>query len=1132
MPTRATYAGFDMAVSALLSAQGREYKCSVWLNRADNTIEAVCEIFHDNGESTIVFENIVRSSADSVDCPKILVFNNFFIVHWVEYTNDETPVYSLHRAGMNMESPDPETWGYIGSVSVQDGVYDVKAVEDSATAQFLVCRKIAGITYSLQLFNATAWGAPVWTNNYNAAGAVVFSALCVYGNFAADRVLVAWAVGASPDLIVSAFDITDGAFIAQNAAFITLFEARYPVIGLCLIEEDRCALVVEAAETSLAASPPYNQLREVRACTVALADATMLSESFYARNICLLSEPWAYVGGRNTGDVRSNLYCLVGFKSVSEPHNWQQAVAYAVTWDYALWSTSNPGQLRPRPIVNLTGYGIPHVEPAGYALNASIDIVGNAPRRRHCHLPVPHAGPSMPNRVKTIDVACIIYNRIAVQSVDGLEAGYVAALVPTNSGVGSYTIYMEDPHLVYRGEMPTQGDANFKQPYSRKMHQTVDIGPAAFISGGTPYIYNGKQVSECGFPWAPEIIGYVTGEPEESGLEAGIRQVYVVGRWRDSGVVHRSAASNIVTVGDEVNPHNITLEIRCQNISIKDSFGIFLNPRLIEFEVYSTIAGGTVFYRVFGSSTNAAMSADNIPVNDPEAYTVDALLETPDSLLTAQGLGPYQYFGAAEGGPAAGFSSLMPSTCPPLTSVTVWQGCVFGLNALTGNLDYSNPMTPEAGGELYVAPEFNALRTYSLAPFGKDPIAVAAAVEGVAVFYKDKIIFITGNPQGNSAIPNATLQAFVIEDAMGCSCPESIVSTPVGIFYKSAKGYCLLSKGRATDITAGKSVAEYMSRIGNIRAASAYTDRNQLKLVCDDAPVRVHTTLLQISTPGNPAGVWSFTPYDEDAAAITAVGTDSDIEIAIELSSAISAADYPQIESVSPLGSAVRIVWRDNVAPSVATSAPVGQLLTPSHTSELTIRPIVVIYDWAINIWTIRPLPVLDAEEPRECVTVGGAVWEGGNGEFLHCALMQNGLLLEKELSAQYPYADTFNGDSVGIAARFRTSLIAPAGPMGETRCRSIGVHMRKPNRSIIGMDVGVTLDGDYDNIILETGLQLSPAPPAMVARPRYQRCVAFYIDVYETAPGLTENVSFLGLTLELGIEGRLQGPPAGRRPT
>jgi hypothetical protein len=116
-----------------------------------------------------------------------------------------------------------------------------------------------------------------------------------------------------------------------------------------------------------------------------------------------------------------------------------------------------------------------------------------------------------------------------------------------------------------------------------------------------------------------------------------------------------------------------------------------------------------------------------------------------------------------------------------------------------------------------------------------------------------------------------------------------------------------------------------------------------------------------------------------------------------------------------------------------------------------------------------------------------------------------------------------------GIPIRLRTSWIHVAGFAGAQRIRSAGVQTAKPNSSQYHVDMGFTFDGDYDNPTIEEDLTITVSPPHMRVRPRYQKCVAFYIEVYEENALATENVRILGLSAELGIEGGTFRPPAAQ---
>jgi hypothetical protein len=1159
MSLRRTYAAYEQEDSAVITVNGLFYYCSVWLNRADRRIESLCYIKQENGEVITVFENSVRAQEDvEVDCPKIIAHGNVFVVHWLESPEGETLNFSLHRATMDMENFSVTAWTYRSSVALHvHALYDV-CPDEGASTDYVVIRKVLTDRITIQRFDGPLWADTVWTTNYD--GTHVFpSAMCVHCHTGDDKVSIVFegtdaALTAYGGLAPAIFDASSGVFIGSATSLddeAGIGDGHYPQIGLARTNTNTLVCVVEragAAEAALGA--PYTYFHSVWAAEMDIsAGGQAMRWGAETLHLNLLSRPWAYVGGRNLSNARNEVYCVVGYKSVTDPQNWQQAYAYCVNLDYLLFASEGGIPPRARPVSNLTTPGIPNTAPSGYSPMVSVDLFGGgAPSRRMCHIASACEGPPFGPEVKTRSTAGNVFQRASAQSSSyqigqvNPETVVVSELLPTNAAIVEYVHHHEDPHVMYRDVSdPIQPDTNFRHPYARAMHQHAKAGSGLFISGGTPQMYDGRQMVECGFPWNPEILGY-TESYVEGELEPGEHQYYVVARWRDGAVVHRSGPSNIFTIRAELaedqTPENLNLtasiQVRTQCASLKDSLAHFQTVQPIEFEIFRTTVDGLVFYRVFGSGdANSEFNQEDVPINRNDDYVITFNDGVSDVEIVAQGLGPYQYQDDANGGPAAGFSTLVPVVVPAFTCVAEWQNRIVGISAQDGLFWPSSEMTPELGGELLMAPEFNPARTYR-ANIG-EVTAIKAMAETLYVWTRDTVYALTGTPQSDSAIADATLQLIVIQEGIGCVNPSSLVLTPRGIFFQSQKGYYLLDRGRNV-VPAGADARRYMQRAGNIRNATDFENRHQIRLTCDDAPIRTYVTILTPTIVGNAEGTWSFTPTGFPASSFVAGAATNLAALLIGMLNAVSAnitdEDYEDvIASVVIVGSTLRITWAPDVFPDFALAFPVGDNLTGASSSTVEIRPLVLIYDYLRDVWTSRPLLALSfGDSVRAASTASACAWEGSNGELLHVVLQQSGLMIERETTDDDAFMDSHPSEiPFGIPIRLRTSWIHVAGFAGAQRIRSAGVQTAKPNSSQYHVDMGFTFDGDYDNPTIEEDLTITVSPPHMRVRPRYQKCVAFYIEVYEENALATENVRILGLSAELGIEGGTFRPPAAQ---
>jgi len=232
------------------------------------------------------------------------------------------------------------------------------------------------------------------------------------------------------------------------------------------------------------------------------------------------------------------------------------------------------------------------------------------------------------------------------------------------------------------------------------------------------------------------------------------------------------------------------------------------------------------------------------------------------------------------------------------------------------------------------------------------------------------------------------------------------------------------------------------------------------------------------------------------------------------------------LQNAQVIGGNIVITWQPNIVPDFDADPPGVGTLTALNASTIEVRPIAMIFDTLRKIWTKAVLPGLTSTQ-RANSTAGGCAWEGSNGQELHAILQQGGLQIERETTDANAYADENSVGLLAIPIRLRTSWIHVAGFAGAQRVRSVGAQTSKPNPSQYRISMGFTFDGDYDNPTIEEDLTITVSPPHMRVRPRYQKCVAFYIELYESAPVIDENVRLFGFSAELGIEGGSFRPPA-----
>ena len=1180
--TERLFAGYDEPDVASLEANGHFYVCFVWLNRSAWRVEAQCFVELADGQRVEVFRNVVAelsasdiSSGWIMDAPRILASGATFVVHWVQQT-DEAQVgeivlreLELFRATQPMEAFVATSWDNRGSVGIYHyGIYDAQPIEGHAS-DFVVAICSSDDQIDVRRFEGLDWIDTTWSESIDGANTPGFTmearVLAVYGSDTDNDVIACYHQTVHGALMAAHFDADDGSGLAVDVALdFDTGGPRYVNAGLCRFAT-REAVVIAEAMTGLVAeggtNVPLNFVHHVVYARLNTRTGARIGNQHGAPNLSLHSRPWTFPNGRTATGTVNDAYAVVGYKSVGPTSDWSQAYLFVVNLEVALWGLvvgpSDEGEggtstwgaaingpsfngIRPRPIGTVYTVGLPDARPAGYSIaSGSSQSTNTRGPIRNVNLLSSVAGaPSFGPNCKTRTIAIGVWAGLQTQSIDedgdgtpdGSEFG------PINAGVQGLIAFMEDPWAIWR-DGRTQPVDNFVGVYSRAMCQTVEVGRSLFVSGGTPYVYDGKQTVECGYLYKPEIFDAQAQEDEDLDPGFGLQGTYqwiVCWTWRDNaGQLHRSAPSAPFQGSVAGDDNVMVLRVRSMSLSLRDAniYDTLAEP--IQLELYRTESTGSIFYRVYGGenamtgASNPQFRAQDTPINSPNATYIDIFDAVPDATLVLQGLSPYQ--------PTTLYP---PETTPAFTCCAFWRNRVFAVDACdTALIWYSDEVLPDlgAGGQFYQAPQFNSGRTFRIGEIG-EITALRAMNDSLIVESGTAIMSLQADDAGDGLL---SLSAEVLHEGTGCIEPRSVVLGPPGIFSQTAKGYYLIDRGRQLDyISAGASVEDEIRDAGNVRAATLLVDKHQIKLATNGRPVTHWVTTLTVIT-GDEAGTWSFIADGYPAAEFEGGASSTNGQIAIGLAAAITAllpyaaANMDDlIESATPSGSTVRIVWQPDVVPDYTLDDAPGGVLSAVDTSSIETFPRVLVHDYLQKMWARHDLrqsvDVDPATDPRMSEVVDGCAWQGVDGGTANVVLTQGALLLERGPRDPVRYAD--NGPdgtgNFGIPIDVRTSWLHFAGVSGYMRVSECGVQAQRTNDAQVFADVDYDRDGSFraEHPISSTYEWTSTTPGYFRIRQREQKITAMRLRIYEAAnTPATENIEIVAFSFVVGTLGRLR---------
>lgn len=341
-------------------------------------------------------------------------------------------------------------------------------------------------------------------------------------------------------------------------------------------------------------------------------------------------------------------------------------------------------------------------------------------------------------------------------------------------------------------------------------HQTAQIGPGLYMAGGCPMHYDGRIWTEQGFHFGPELIVATPG----SGGSMTSSTTYEYVSWYEStdtqGEVHRGPVSvgKLVTMG--ASDTQVTLTLPTLRVTQKANVRIMVARSLAaatgdtnrRFRVTSldpTTAGGVNGYVANSTSVDTVTFIDRLS---------DTAIQLFDELYT-------------DGG------TLSADPVSIGSALTVFKGRLLTTDSSNGNtLRFSQFKQDGMGVEF--APEL----ALDVDPFGGDVTALAARDDRAFVFKAGAIFTFAGDgpdDTGSSSVSGFS-QPQLLPGDVGCTNPASIVLTPQGFMFQSAKGIYLLGNDGALSYV-GARVEAYNNQ--SIRRATVMPDRTQVVFLTD-----------------------------------------------------------------------------------------------------------------------------------------------------------------------------------------------------------------------------------------------------------------------------------------------------------
>lgn len=328
------------------------------------------------------------------------------------------------------------------------------------------------------------------------------------------------------------------------------------------------------------------------------------------------------------------------------------------------------------------------------------------------------------------------------------------------------------------------------------------IGDRIYLQDGYTLEMDKNRPHENGFVLNPHIIAAtaIAGVADPAVANKSFAYQVVYEYYDSQGNLTRSGVSAIALTGTTgANTQNIRVRIANPLASLK--YSTFDNIKQVNVVIYRTTTGpGSVFYRVGQlAMINTGESADFSDDIDDTILTDNQTIYTTGDVL------------ANAAAPAA-------------------QYCFSGGNRLflvgleeKDEVAYSKK---QPFGQSVAFADLFRLRVSSGTFSDKSPLNSGAYMDGkVILFRRQSIYFLQGDGPTDTGLGSFSEPEIISSDA-GCVEPRSVLNTPEGVMFKSAKGIYLLTRGLSTEYV-GAPVEDFNS--ANIHSAILNDKANEAR---------------------------------------------------------------------------------------------------------------------------------------------------------------------------------------------------------------------------------------------------------------------------------------------------------------
>lgn len=480
------------------------------------------------------------------------------------------------------------------------------------------------------------------------------------------------------------------------------------------------------------------------------------------------SSPIGNIAGRRTGETR---YCMVGISGAQQGAQRHASGVFPVTKPFAVGS-------KHYLIVTTAGTTTNRTSGDTFILDVTSAIPGTAtpPPYEAAHPEVLTSGATGGSKV-------VPYN------------GVWYALAPFASSFGAFQAAREGRRL-YAITSVSKTDGSLR---------SVPYGPETYFSGAVVPSYDGSNLVPAGGALPPYFApSPYSGAVAGAGLANGSYVLNTYSERRNAaGILHRGPTGIPLLATTTTGNNLVTLTITPSWVGAStDATGRY--GRDILLPIYLSAIGQSIPLRWTQDGYQGMLFDTYVTGTDLTQNVATPVTATAPAIYTASGeLDDYQ--------------------APSSLYMTVHQNRLWSVGPDGYTIWFSKDSTVNPG----VAPGFHPSLTIT---FNETIVAMASMDSGLLAFTASGLFII----QGDGPAPNgqgATYQAIKVQTDVGCTNQRSVVSTPEGVMFQSARGIYMVSRGLEV-VFLGKTVQDRTDGV-LVTSAVLVANRGEVRFALD-----------------------------------------------------------------------------------------------------------------------------------------------------------------------------------------------------------------------------------------------------------------------------------------------------------